>query len=400
MNKRPTDGALPAPDGEALAHSRALEARIRDEIAAAGAMPFARYMELALYAPGLGYYSAGRRQFGAGGDFVTAPELSPLFGACLARQCAQVLETVAGGDILEFGAGSGALAVALLAALEEAAVLPRCYCILEPSAVLRQDQAARLRRHLPHLMDRIQWLERLPATGFRGLMLANEVLDAMPVHRLVKRGSAFRELYVTLAGESLALVEGPLSHPGLDAVPRRFADHLPEGYVCEVNPAAAAWVRSLGGCLAEGVALIIDYGYPVVEYYHPQRSGGTLMCYYRHRVHEDPLHLPGLQDITAHVEFTTLAEAAAEVDLQVAGFASQSAFLQGCGITDLAAGPMASADPRRQVELARQLRKLLLPGEMGEAFKVLALARDWPGPLLGFSVRDDRGRLVPLVGDA
>ncbi len=383
---------MPAPDVAAAAHGERLLQRIREEIAAAGRIPFSRFMELALYAPGLGYYSAGRRQFGAGGDFLTAPELSPLFSHCLARQCAQVLAGLEGGCILEFGAGSGVMAAALLEALAAAGTLPERYLILEPGAALRAQQQALLQQRLPGLMERIQWLERLPEAGFRGVVLANEVLDAMPVHRLVKRGGRFQELYVTLADDELALAEGPLSHPALAAAPAQRLAELPEGYVCEVNPAAAAWVRSVADFLAAGLALVIDYGYPAAEYYHPQRLDGTLMCYYRHRAHGDPLHLPGLQDITAHVDFTALAEAAVSVDLQVAGFSSQAAFLQGCGITDMV-DLAAESDMQRQVELARQLRKLLLPGEMGEAFKVLALSRDWTEPLLGFSVRDDRVRL-------
>ncbi|HHH36895.1 MAG TPA: SAM-dependent methyltransferase [Gammaproteobacteria bacterium] len=358
-------------------------------------------MELALYAPGLGYYSAGRRRFGIGGDFITAPELSPLFARCLARQCVEILEGMEDGVILEFGAGSGVLARELLAALEALDVLPAAYFILEPSAALREEQEATLRKAHPRLMDRIHWLTALPREGLRGIVLANEVLDAMPVHRLRWRNGAFVELYVDAPGEEgLTLVEGPLSHPALEAAPRRFAGGFPEGYTCEVNPAAGAWVRSLSGVLAEGVALLIDYGYPAAEYYHPQRRDGTLMCYYRHRAHDDPLCLPGLQDITAHVDFTALAEAAVDAGLEVAGYATQSAFLQGCGIAELGAAAMSAGDTRQQVELARQLRTLLLPGEMGEAFKVLALARKRPGPLTGFSVRDERGRLAPMVGGA
>ncbi len=383
---------LPVPDEAAAAHGERLLQLIRKEIIIAGRMPFARFMDLALYAPGLGYYSAGRRQFGAGGDFLTAPELSPLFSRCLARQCAQVLAGLAGGSILEFGAGSGIMAAALLEAMAAAGTLPERYLILEPGAALRTQQQALLQQRLPGLAGRVQWLDRLPEDGFRGVVLANEVLDAMPVHRLVKRGAHFQELYVTLADDELVLVEGPLSHPALGEAPAQWLAELPEGYVCEVNPAAAAWVRSLADFLDAGLALIIDYGYPAAEYYHPQRLEGTLMCYYRHRAHDDPLHLPGLQDITAHVNFTALAEAAVSVDLQVAGFTSQAAFLQGCGIMDMV-DLAAESNMQRQVELARQLRKLLLPGEMGEAFKVLALSRDRDGPLLGFSVRDDRVRL-------
>ncbi len=384
---------LPPADEAAADHSR----RLRDLIHAAiqdgaGRISFARYMELALYAPGLGYYSAGRRQFGSAGDFTTAPELSPLFARCLARQCAQVLADIDGGDILEFGAGSGVMAADLLEALAAAACLPGRYFILEPSATLRTRQRALLQERLPALLERVQWLDALPPPGFRGVILANEVLDAMPVHRLVKRGDGLSELYVTIVDGGLAWREGGLSDPRLAAPLRQWLDTLPEGYVCEVNPAAAAWVRSLADFLEAGLVLIIDYGYPAAEYYHPQRVTGTLRCYYRHRAHDNPLRLPGLEDITAHVDFTALAEAAVSAGLRVAGYASQAAFLQGCGIAemvDLAAEP----DMRRQVEVARQLRQLLLPGEMGEAFKVLALSRGWGASPLGFSLRDERARL-------
>ncbi len=388
---------LPAPDADEAAHSERVLAHVRAAIRAGGGrIPFARYMDLALHAPGLGYYAAGRRQFGAQGDFVTAPELSPLFSRCMARQCAQVLAGLEGGEILEFGAGSGVMAAEVLRALADGRAFPRRYLILETSAALRARQAELLRECLPaSLMRRIAWLDAPPGKGWQGVVLANEVLDAMPVHRLVKRGGDFLELYVTLADDgSLAWEEGPLSHPRLAQAPLSCRRGLPEGYVCEVNSAACAWVRGLGAFLEKGVALLVDYGYPAAEYYHPQRLAGTLMCYYRHRAHDDPLRWPGLQDITAHVDFTALAEAAVSAGLDVTGFASQAAFLQGCGIAELAVDMAAQANsPQAQVEQARQLRTLLLPGEMGEACKVLALSRGWDGLLCGFAVRDDRRRL-------
>ncbi len=406
-----------AADPTVQAHGARVLAHLREVFAAAGGrLPFARYMQEVLYAPGLGYYQAGQRRFGAAGDFVTAPESFPLFGRSLARQCAQVFACLGGGDLLELGAGSGALAQSLLAELAALDALSGRYLILEPSADLRARQQARFERHCPPaLRARVHWLDGLP-DGFQGVVVANEVVDAMPVHRLVKREGGFRELWVRLRGDELAWEEGPLSAPDLDRplVPWRAA--LPEGYVTEVRPVAGAWLHSVAEGFAAGLILIIDYGYPAAEYYHPQRSAGTLMCYHRHRAHDDPFHLPGLQDITAHVDFTALAEAAVEAGLGVAGYTTQAAFLQGCGILELAERESAAGGsgdwgagkggsggaaagkglPRRQVELAAQLRRLLLPGEMGEAFKVLALSRNLPQPpegLLGFSIRDERGRL-------
>ncbi len=384
---------LPAPDPQARAHSGRLCELISREIAGAGGrIPFARYMELALYAPGLGYYSAGRQKFGEAGDFVTAPEISSLFSRCLARQCAQVLEEAEGGGILEFGAGSGVMARDILAWLEEAGRLPEHYLILEPSAELRARQEATLRECLPHLKARVAWLDRLPGAGFHGVVLANEVLDAMPVHRLLKKEQGLRELYVTGGGDGrFAYCEGPLSHGALAkymaaAVPGAAMSALPDGYVFDVNLAAGAWVGSLAGLLKKGLALIIDYGYPRREYYHPQRGNGTLKCFYHHRSHDDPLIFPGLQDITAHVDFTALAESAHDQGLTVAGYTTQAAFLEACGIADMLA--FDDGDPLGNVNQARQIRQLMLPGEMGEVFKVLGLTRGLDFSLLGFGGRD------------
>ncbi|HFD92780.1 MAG TPA: SAM-dependent methyltransferase [Gammaproteobacteria bacterium] len=384
---------LPAPDPQAQAHSgRLCELILREIAGAGGRIPFAHYMDLALYAPGLGYYSAGRQKFGEAGDFVTAPEISPLFSRCVARQCAQVLEEVEGGDILEFGAGSGVMARDILEWLEEAGRLPGRYLMLEPSAELRARQEATLRERLPHLMTRVAWLDRLPDGGGYGVVLANEVLDAMPVHRLLKREQGLRELYVTGGSDGrFAYCEGPLSHGALaeymaSAFPEATMSALPDGYVFDVNLAASAWIGSLAGLLQKGLALIIDYGYPRHEYYHPQRGNGTLKCFYHHRSHDDPLILPGLQDITAHVDFTALAESAHGQGLTVAGYTTQAAFLEACGIADMVA--FDDGDPLSNVDQARQIRQLMLPGEMGEVFKVLGLTRGLKGPLLGFETRE------------
>lgn len=391
-NKPPLD--LPPPGAEAEAHSARLRELIVAEIAAAGgAISFARFMELALYAPSLGYYSAGAQKFGAAGDFITAPELSPLFARCVARQCAQVLRGLGQGDVLEAGAGSGALAADILAALAELDSLPEHYFILELSADLRERQRRLLRERAPQWWSRAVWLERLPAAPFRGVVLANELLDALPVHLFTITEAGPEELLVGETGGTLQWRTAPLSDPRLrariDAIRQEGEEDLPAGYTSEINLAAEAWLRSMADVVEMGAILLIDYGFPRREYYHPQRTGGTLMCHYRHRAHGDPLILPGLQDITAHVDFTALAEAALEVDLTVAGYTTQGAFLLATGITE----QLAAAEAEEQLRRAQEVKKLTLPHEMGELFKVMALTRGIDEPLLGFAWRDLREKL-------
>lgn len=386
---------LPPPSTEALQHSAQLRALIAGEIATAGgAISFARYMELALYAPGLGYYSAGAQKFGAAGDFVTAPEISPLFAHCVARQCAQVLRTLGGGDVLEVGAGSGVLAADLLTALAEADSLPTQYFILERSADLRARQQLLLAARVPHLLERIIWLDGLPSAPLRGVVIANELLDALPVHLFSLADGGPEELYVASEDNGFYLRSQPLINADLRARIEAIwqevtASALPSGYMSEINLAADGWVRSIAEVLAAGALLLIDYGFPRHEYYHPQRRRGTLMCHYRHHAHDDPFLLPGLQDITAHVDFTAVAEAAAGAGLDVAGYTTQGAFLLASGITDVLAGHAE----KRQLQLAQGVKKLTLPHEMGELFKVMALTRGLDEPLLGFALRDLRARL-------
>ena len=384
---------LPLPDDDALRHSQALQRLIHAEIdRAAGKLPFDRYMELALYAPGLGYYSAGSQKFGEGGDFVTAPELSVLFSRALARQCAEILRKIGDAEIIEFGAGSGAMAVELLSELERQQALPRRYCILELSAELRARQQQALKARLPHLFERIIWLDQLPS-GFRGVVLANEILDAMPVQRFCWREAGLRELCVGHDGERLALIPAEPSEALATAV-NAFAERYGwQGESCsEINLRAAPWITSLGAMLEEGVALLIDYGFPRHEYYHPQRTQGTLMCHYRHRAHDDALLWPGLQDITAHVDFTAVAEAALQAGLAVRGYTSQANFLLGNGLLEMLA-ELGQGDSRAQLTLSNQVKRLTMPGEMGELFKVMALGKAWQGPLSGFALRDERARL-------
>ena len=365
---------LPSPDSQALAASHALLQRIGAELGAAGNwISFARYMELALYEPGLGYYASGARKLGAGGDFVTAPELSPLFGRTLARQVAQLLQP--GDAVLEFGAGSGTLAETLLSELENIN-----YKILEPSAELASRQKSRLG-------NRVQWLDRLPER-FRGVMLANEVADAMPVHALAWTRGGVLERGVCGNEGQLAWSDRPAHGSVLVAAQEIDLEIPPSGrYESELALAARAWMRSLGRFLERGAILVIDFGFPAREYFHPQRSMGTLACHYRHRVHGDPFYLPGLQDVTAHVDFSALAGAAAEAGLDVLGYANQAQFLVNCGVTDLLAGENP-ADLKRYLPAAAAAQKLLSPSEMGELFKVLAVGRGIEAPLLGFSSGD------------
>ena len=379
---------LPAPSAEALAHSRRLVSLIAAEIAAGGGwISFARYMELALHAPGLGYYSAGARKLGAAGDFVTAPESGRLFGQTLARQVAQVLHAGI-PDVMELGAGSGRLARDLLAELLALDCLPQRYLILETSAELRERQRALLHRELPQLASRVAWLDALPA-AFSALVIGNEVLDAMPVHLVTACDHGIDELGVTAAAGTFAWSTRPAAGTVL-AVASELG--LASGYTTEIHPAADAFVRTLATHLERGIALLIDYGFPAREYYHPQRSSGTLMCHYRHHAHADPLCLTGLQDITAHVDFSSLANTAVASGLELLGYANQAQFLINCGITEvLAATP--GDDTAVYLLLAAQAQQLVNPAEMGELFKVIAFGRDFLSPLLGFARGDKRHTL-------
>lgn len=405
---------FPAPDSAAVAHGARLLDRIRAEIAATGgAITFRRFMDLALYAPGLGYYRAGTRKFGPGGDFITAPELSPLFSRCLARQCREILDALGGGAILELGAGTGVMAVDLLLELQALSVLPERYLILELSGELRERQRQTLAERAPGLLERVVWLETLPEPGLRGVILANEVLDALPVERFRVTARGPRRLAVTWTGTGLGWVEGAADPAVAAAVARieaKLSWRLPEGYTSEYIPYLEDWLRAIAEPLAAGVLLFVDYGYPCREYYHPQRATGTLRCHYRHRVHDDPLLWPGLQDITASVDFTAVADAGRAAGLDLAGYARQHYFLFGCGLMDLLAEevPLNSsslaenaetgkdANPANSVhylERVRQVKLLTLPGEMGDRFQALALARDLAMPLRGFAFRDERDRL-------
>jgi len=392
---------LPLLTADERAHSLRVVEHIREFMRErGGVIGFDAWMRLALYAPGLGYYSAGATKLGGNGDFVTAPEISSLFSRCLARQCADVLH-VTGGDVLELGAGSGRMAADVLTELAALDCLPDRYLILEVSADLADRQRTRLAELPRDLSSRVQWLDRWPERNMRGVVLANEVLDAMPVERFVLRarpgGLDVRSLGVGLAApnpsdtifEWRETSPSPeLMHAVADIVEALPAP-LPDGYISEVCLAFQPWMASLAAQLEEGVALLIDYGLPRAHLYHPDRAAGTLRCHFRHRAHDDPFINVGLQDITAWVDFTRVAEAADSAGLEVLGFASQAAFLIGAGMESLLGSEMrlAADDTRAQARLAGEARRLLLPGEMGEIFKVIALGRGYQSPLAGFSTQ-------------
>ena len=377
---------MPQPDADAAESSRRLAALIAAEIEQAGGwISFARYMEMALYAPGLGYYSGGARKFGPAGDFVTAPELSPLFAQTLAAQVEPVLAASA-PHILEAGAGSGALAVGLLRELERRGALPERYEILELSGELRARQQDTLARGAPQLAGRVAWLDTLPDT-FSGAVVGNELLDALPVNIFAWREDGIFERGVALADGGFAWRERPATG-ALLAVAQGLTFIAPP-YVSEIALAARAWVAEWGRILQRGALLLVDYGFPQREVYHPQRAEGTLMCHYRHHAHGDPFWLPGLNDITAHVDFTAIAEGGHEAGLDVLGYASQAQFLLNCGLAQLLEahqtdGAMAYAG------LASGVQKLISPAEMGELFKVLALGRGITAPLLPGFAQGDR----------
>lgn len=382
--------SLPIPSADALIHSDLLAQLICDEIDAAGGwLPFDRYMWLALYAPGYGYYSAGLKKFGEGGDFVTAPEISPLFGRCLARQSAPVL-VATGGNMLELGAGSGRLAVDILTELDGLGQLPEQYLIMEVSSYLRDSQINMTKSLLPlRISQKITWLETLPQT-FSGLVVANEVLDALPANLVVWHGKGISQRGVSVENGRFVWRDQLLTHgPLFDAA---ITLGMPPDHVSEINLAARGMMASLTQMLKHGVILMLDYGFPRREIYHPQRDRGTLMCHYRHHAHDDPFFYPGLQDITTHVDFTAVAEAAMAQGATLLGYTGQAQFLINCGITDLLA-EVSPADMAAYLPLAAQAQKLLSPAEMGELFKVIALGKAFNEPLAGFASGDKRHTL-------
>ena len=392
---------LPIPSVEALAHSEKLTALIRDRILDADNwMDFADYMDLALYAPGLGYYSAGARKIGAAGDFVTAPEISPLFSRCIARVAGEILESCSSGVILEVGAGTGCMAAEVIRVLEnQGGVLDR-YLILEISAELRERQRRTLEQRVPDSVCRVEWLDKFPETAINGVILANEVLDALPVTCFSRTApeqqqDGFGGLQisgVSIDGDRLCWKSAPaptILRERVDAIESTLGTPLPEHYASEISLRLPAFVQSLGSALNRGLVLIIDYGLPRREFFHPDRDQGTLICHYRHRAHPDPFLYPGLQDITAWVDFTAVAEAAVGAGLHLAGYTTQAHFLLGARI-DEEFSNAGVTDLPQQLDLSRQLQTLMMPGQMGERFKVMGLMRGIDVVPAAFQYRDLR----------
>jgi SAM-dependent MidA family methyltransferase len=383
-------GDLPAPEGAAAVHSARVTEALRAAIeGAGGAIPFSEFMRLALYAPDLGYYRAGAEKFGPAGDFVTAPEMSPLFGAVVGRQAAESLEDAGGDTVLELGAGTGSLALAVLRSLRTANRLPERYLILEISGEL----AARQRETLaaePALAERVEWIRRLPADPVAGVILANEVADALPVERFRRRRSDVVRLGVRADGNRFAWTELPPTRPLLAEVERLAGMYdWPPVYESELCPELAPWISALAASLRRGAMLFFDYGFPEREYYHPERTAGTLACHYRHRVHDDPFLWPGLTDISAWVNFSALARAGRAAGFETGGYATQAHFLLGGGIGDALA---QSSNDLERYRLAGEIQRLTLPDEMGESFKAIALVRGCRAPS-AFAFRDLSARL-------
>ncbi|MCX7121469.1 MAG: SAM-dependent methyltransferase [Gammaproteobacteria bacterium] len=382
--------SLPSPSPDAQALSDQLLSQIIAEIKANQSISFARYMELALYAPKFGYYRNPLQKLGAKGDFVTAPEISPLFSYCLANQCAEILRELKQGDILEFGAGTGSMAADILIALKKQNQLPDHYYILELSATLKSTQRATIEKKIPDCLERVIWLNELPSEKIQGVILANEVLDAMPVN-LFKISTGINECAVTLdENNKLALCLSEKENSELICAVEKYDIEFPENYLSEINLYLPGWIKSIADSLSRGAILLIDYGFPRHEYYHPDRTQGTLMCHYQHHSHTNPLIYAGIQDITAHVDFTAAAESAENNNLNVAGFANQAAFLLNC---DLLSFIDNTLDEKNRFNQNLQIKKLTSPNEMGELFKVMALTKNYDVDLMGFKTMNQLEKL-------
>jgi SAM-dependent MidA family methyltransferase len=387
---------LPEPDDAAKSRSRELcNCIVLACEEQGGSIAFSTYMQKALYQPGLGYYSGGLQKFGEAGDFITAPEMSSLFSRCVARQVAQVIAELGQADVVEFGAGSGVMAADVLLELEQLQRLPRHYYVVELSAELRERQQQTMLDKAPHLLETVHWLDALPTQPIQGVILANEVLDAMPVECFCIHDGSVEQLRVAVNNNDLcatyARADGDFAAQ-VRTIEQRREQAFADGYCSEFNPAIPAWLAGLHAVLEKGLVLLIDYGYPAKEYYLEERNSGTLVCHYQHRAHADPLWYPGLQDITAFVDFTAVAHAAVDAGFGVSGYTSQAMFLLGCGLAELHQMLM-SDDPRQQLLLAQQVKTLTLPSEMGERFKAIALTRGMDLPLIGFALGDYRNRL-------
>jgi SAM-dependent MidA family methyltransferase len=373
---------LPMPDAAARAHSQQLARHLHDEIAAnGGAIPFSRFMELALYAPGLGYYSAGATKFGEAGDFVTAPELGPVFAACVADALAPVLQQLGPSALmLELGGGTGAFAQTALMRLMELDALPARYLILEPSAQLRERQRARLFERLhPMLFELVEWIDGPVPHDWNGVLFANEVIDALPTPRFSIRGREVMEQYVASDGDRFVTQWRPADSMLLQAVrfiERRLGRELPDGYTSEVLPQLPYWIQAVAGGMRRGAMLFVDYGYARGEYYADDRTEGTLRAFYRHRMHDDVLAWPGLQDVTASVDFTALAEAGLSAGFDLAGYCSQASFLLGNGLAGVLSRIEQIDSDEERLRRSNEVKRLTLPTEMGERFQAMGFEKD------------------------
>ncbi len=389
---------LPEPPQELKSLSEELAAVIRSKIALNGPVPFSEYMEMALYEPDLGYYSAGLQKFGAGGDFVTAPQMGNVFARCLARQIEQVADELGQYEIIEAGAGSGILAADLLLSLQ-AEHPPTRYRILERSAHLRQLQKETLQKVVPQWMDRVSWLDTPPTENWQGVFLANEVVDALTVDRFSIEDDAIQQLQVAADTDGFNWHRGvcPEKLQGkIQTLLAGLGQQPDAGFCSEINSVLPAWLQAVTASMYKGIALFVDYGYTRRDYYHPSRRNGTLICHYQQRAFDDPFLWPGLVDISSSVDFTALAEAADFCALEVSGYTTQAMFLLASGIDELLAD-FESLSERERLKMNNQIRRLTLPGEMGERFQVMALSRgideELSENLRGFSLSDMRDRL-------
>jgi SAM-dependent MidA family methyltransferase len=382
---------LPQPTPDEMELSNHLKHLIKLKINDEGDISFHDYMEMALYHPQYGYYTSGIQTIGESGDFITAPEISPLFSQCIAVQYQQILEPYPESELIEIGAGSGKMCIDLLTVLEKMNALPSHYYILELSHLLRKNQKINIEKQIPHLAHKVQWLDKIE-NEFKGIIVANEVLDAMPVNLFKIENNHCLEAYVTHELDQLKLIHKKSSH-NLQIVFNQLLKNginFEEGYESEINCWAEPWLATLANNLQQGVILLIDYGHSQKEYYHPQRSLGTLMNYYRHHTHQNPLIYPGIQDITCHVNFTQIADSALKLGLNLSGYANQANFLINCGLLEMNNNQM---DIKAQLEFASQIKKLTLPSEMGEKFKVMSLSKNIQLPLVGFQSQDIRHKL-------
>ena len=384
---------LPEPTSDEKQQSQKLVEIIKKEIKEAGGwIDFERYMLLALYSPGLGYYSGGAQKFGEQGDFITSPEVSPLFAQSLANPVSKLIEKIPRVNIIEFGAGSGKLAADLLLALQKKASLPEKYFIIELSAELQQRQRDTISQIAPNLLSRVQWLTKLPESRVNAIVVANEVLDAMPVKRFRIYNKKIEELGVEIKDQQLELSYREADKGLAEKIDALEINSNECAYSSELNEHIKPWIRSISQCIEKGAVYLIDYGYPRSEYYSDERHMGSFLGYYRHRSIDAPLWFPGLQDLTAFVDFTDVAEAAIENDFDVDGFTSQGNFLLNSGLAEVVENTSTTSEIQR-LQIAQQMKTLSLPGEMGERFKVIGLSKGLEENVPGFELRDFRYRL-------